>query len=98
MVFTLYMRKGVTIMPISAGTMAALNQVIHGEATMTPSSEASFMQSKFCAAAVRKSAEEWTEVCIWEWTRKDPSLSAEGSSAAHTNCPFKTFSTKLAAA
>lgn len=78
---TLYMRKGVTMIPTAAGTMAALNQVTQGETTRTPSSEASFMHSRFWAAAVRNSAEECTDVCIWDCTRKEPSLSAEGSPA-----------------
>ena len=68
-------------MPTKAGTIAALNQVTQGETISTPSSEASFMQSKFCAAAVRNRAEECTDVCIWECTRKEPSRSCEGSSA-----------------
>ena len=91
------MRKGVTRMPMRAGTMAALNQVSQGETTSTPNSEASFMQSRFWAAAVRKRAEECTEVCIWECTRKEPNLSWEGSSAEavayqHIQCSKRTGS------
>ena len=78
---TLNMRKGVTTMPTMAGTMAALNQVTQGDATSTPSSEASFMHSRFWAAAVRNRAEECTDVCIWDCTRNEPSFSEDGSSA-----------------
>lgn len=57
------MRKGVTIIPTKAGTIAALNQVTQGETTKTPNSAASFIHSKFWAAAVRNRAEECTDVC-----------------------------------
>ena len=72
------MRKGVSAMPSSPGTIAALSQVSQGDETTTPSSEASFMQSRFCAAAVRKRAEELTEVWNCDCTRKAPSRDADG--------------------
>lgn len=90
---TLNMRKGVTRMPTRAGTIAALNQVNQGDTMSTPSSEASFMHSRFCAAAVRKRAEECTEVCIWECTRKEPRRSCEGSSAGY--CQYSQHVTTL---
>ena len=39
-----------------------INQVVQAEGTTTPSSPASLMHSRFCAAAVRKSAEELAEL------------------------------------
>ena len=58
---TLNMSRGVISSPSSDGTSAPLNQVTQGFGMTTPSSEASFMQSRFCAAAVRKSADELTD-------------------------------------
>ena len=65
--------------PIKAGTTEALNHVNQAEGTTTPSSVASFMHSRFCAAAVRNMAEELTEPWNWVLTKKAPSLSREGS-------------------
>lgn len=39
-----------------------INHVVQAEGTTTPSSPASLMHSRFCAAAVRKSAEELAEL------------------------------------
>ena len=61
-----------------AGTEAASAQAAHGLAMTMPSSLASFMQRRFCAAAVRKRADELTDPWNWAWTRKEPSFLAEG--------------------
>lgn len=71
------MMRGVTRSPTRAGARAALNQVSQGDAMTTPSSVASFRQSKFWAAPVRYSPEELTEPWNWAWTRKDPTLFAD---------------------
>lgn len=47
----------------------ALNQVTHAEGTTTPSSAASFMHSRFWAAAVRNMALLFTEPCNCDCTR-----------------------------
>lgn len=73
-------------MPVRAGSAAALNQVTQGLATSTPSSAASFMHSRFWAAAVRKSAEELTDVCSCDCTKNVPSLAEDGLPAADTGC------------
>ena len=75
---SLYASAGASARPTSAGSDAATNQVIHAPGMKTPSSAASFMQSRFWAAAVRNSAEEFTEPWNWAWTRKEPSFLAEG--------------------
>ncbi len=64
--------------PRRAGTRAPLNQVTQGLGMFTPSSEASFMHSRFCAAAVRNSAEECTLPWNCACTRNLPSLPALG--------------------
>ena len=68
------MMRGVASRPMRAGTTAALNHVSQAEGIATPISVASFKQSKFCAAAVRNIAEEFTEPCNWVLTRKAPNL------------------------
>ena len=73
--------SGVTSRPTSAGASAAVNQVTHGDAMATPSSDASFMHSRFCAAAVRKSALECTEPWNCACTRNLPRRPALGESA-----------------
>ena len=54
----MYTKSGVTSRPMMAGTQAALNQVIHGDMTTTPRDAASFMERRFCAAAVMHMALE----------------------------------------
>lgn len=66
-------------MPSAAGSTAALNQVSQGEAITTPSSVASFMHSRFCAAAVRNMALLLTLPWNWLITRKEPSLLDDAS-------------------
>jgi len=56
-------QKGVTKSPRSAGTLAALNQVIHGFPILTPISSANFRHNRFCAAAVKKRALELAAAC-----------------------------------
>jgi hypothetical protein len=59
----LYRIRGPVRSAASAGTLAALNHSIHGPGTFTPSSPASFIHSRFCAAAVRKRALELPAAC-----------------------------------
>jgi hypothetical protein len=75
---TLNMRRGVISRPRAAGSRAPLNQVTQGLGMLTPSSDASFMHSRFCAAAVRNSAEECTEPWNCACTRNLPSFPALG--------------------
>lgn len=70
-----------TAAPASATPPLALNQVVQALGTTTPNSAASFMHSRFWAAAVRNRAEEQVEPCSWFITRKAPSLRREGVSA-----------------
>ena len=82
----LYMMSGVASRPTSAGASAAVNQVTHGDAMATPSSDASFMHSRFCAAAVRNSALECTEPWNCACTRNLPRRPALGVSARARVC------------
>ena len=75
------MISGVTARPTSAGASAAVNQVTQGDAMATPSSDASFMHSRFCAAAVRKSADECTLPWNCACTRNLPRRPALGGPA-----------------
>lgn len=59
----LYRIRGPVRSAASAGTLAALNHSIQGPGTFTPSSPASFIHSRFCAAAVRKRALELPAAC-----------------------------------
>ena len=77
---TRYMMSGVTSRPSAAGTTAALNQVSQAEGTAAPTSTASFMHSRFCAAAVRNIALLLTLPCSCVCTRYAPSFLREGSS------------------
>lgn len=57
------MMRGVQRRDTNAGTLATLNQVIHGFEITTPTSLASLRHSKFCAADVRRIAPEAPEHC-----------------------------------
>jgi hypothetical protein len=59
----LYRIRGPVRSAANAGTLAALNHSIQGPGTFTPSSPASFIHSRFCAAAVRKRALELPAAC-----------------------------------
>ncbi len=88
----LYMISGVTARPTSAGASAAVNQVTQGDAMATPSSDASFMHSRFCAAAVRKSADECTLPWNCACTRNLPRRPALGVPASRPSFFFFFFS------
>mmetsp|Transcript_14037 Transcript_14037/g.42362 ORF Transcript_14037/g.42362 Transcript_14037/m.42362 type:complete len:237 (+) Transcript_14037:3050-3760(+) len=76
---SLYRIAGVMARPMAAGTTAAVNHVSHGLAIWTPSSAASFIHSRFCAAAVRNMALLLTLPWNCDMTRKLPSFLLLGS-------------------
>ena len=61
--YSLHRISGVRKSATSAGRLAILNQVTHGEAIFTPSSSANLRHSRFWAAAVRKRALELPADC-----------------------------------
>jgi hypothetical protein len=58
------------------GGAAAMNQVIHGDATETPACAAKSRHRRFCAAAVRNRLLEKFETCRIVNVRKEPSFLA----------------------
>jgi hypothetical protein len=73
---TLYMARGVTSIPTMHGGAAAMNHVIHGDATAVPACAAKSRHRRFCAAAVRKRLLEKLETCKIVNVRNEPSFLA----------------------
>ena len=74
---------GLRILPRRAAR--TLNQVSQGEAMITPSSAASFMHSRFCAAAVRNMALLFTLPWNCDMTRNVPSFLDDASPVRGTD-------------